>query len=225
MSNNKRDHLAQRVLGESIFFFNLSTMQKLINYFSTKGISDEEIQQKMEIFNMHTQDPSRSKFSFLLFLNDTLGEAMFDALIKDDPMLVKNAEQEYTKQTLRKLYPVLSAGNPALELEGVCIKKRTTAKELQIMAKLESQLAKIELKDIIFIDMLGDNNYNLNLIPNFEEYSINVAKKFLMFETKIFDSDQLDEFIKKKNIHLGRYIVDLSINRQRIITLRFINWE
>lgn len=196
-------------------------MQELINYFTEKGISGDEIHQKMDLFTECTQDPSRNRFSFLLHLSDTLGEATLDSLIKEDPLIVRNAEQEYTKQMIQRLYPQLDES----ELKKIVIKKQITSKELQIIAKLESQLAGIELADLIFLDMLGDNSHHLNMIPNFEEYGETVARKFLKFETKIFDSDKLNDFIKKKDIHLGKYIVELATNRQRTITLRFINWD
>lgn len=196
-------------------------MQELINYFTERGFSGEEIHQKMDLFNECAQDPSRNRFSFLLHLSDTLGEATLDTLIKEDPLIVRNAEQEYTKQMIKRLYPNLDDS----ELKKIVIKKQITSKELQIIAKLESQLAGIELPDLIFLDMLGDNNYHLNMIPNFEEYGKNVAKKFLKFETKIFNDELLDDFIKKKDIHLGKYIVELATNKQRTLPLRFINWD
>ena len=50
-------------------------MQQLVNYFTErKGFSGDVIHEKMGEFNEIIQDPSRNRFSFLIHLNDTLGE-------------------------------------------------------------------------------------------------------------------------------------------------------
>ena len=197
-------------------------MEALVNYFTdTLGFSGETVHEKMDLFNEIIQDPSRNRFSFLIHLNDTLGESTFDNLIKKEPSIVRNAEKEYTKKMLLRLYPQLTED----ELQKIVIKKQISPKELQLIAKLESQLAGIELQDLIFLDMLGDGHQALSQMPNLYEYGQNVSRKFLMFETKCFDSDELDSLIAEKKIDLGEYIVKLANNRHRTIPLRFINWD
>lgn len=196
-------------------------MQELIDYFIVKGFPEEEIREKMDLFNEYVQDPSRNRFSFYLHLSDVLGEELLDTLIHDDPIIVRNAEIEHTFHAIQRMHPHLEESE--LKKIKIPLSKAITPKELKIITKIDSQIAGINIVDLMFIDMLSENNLDLIMIPNFEEYSDNVAKKFLKYETKIFDDNELAEYIQKKDIHLGKYIVELSTNPRRTFALKIIH--
>jgi len=195
-------------------------MQQLINYFLDK-YSSSTVTEKLEQFNELIHGSTNNKFSFLLHLEELLGTPGLNDLIKKEPQMLRDAEKDYSRQTLQALYPQLQND----ELDGIVVQKKMSIKEHQFFAKIESQLAEITMTDLMFLDMLGANHPALMRIKNLQQQGDQIARKFLKFETKIYADNDLDTHIEENKIELGKYLVELSQDPMRTMQLRIIDWR
>ena len=197
-------------------------MQELIDYFTEK-YGDTIVVSKLDTFNQLTTEPGKNRFAFLLHLSDTIGEDGFDDLVKNAPEIVHRAEKEFTLQLVKHDQPHLTEE----DLQTIVIKKFISTKEFVLLSKLESQLAGININDLIFLDMLGDKHTALGnfSVEKLQKIGNETGRKFLKYTTKIFDDNDLAEYIEKNKINLDTYIVELANNNKPIIPLRFIDWQ
>lgn len=195
-------------------------MQELIEYFTEK-YGDDTVISKLDTFNQLTTETGKNRFAFLLHLNETIGEQDFNDLIKRVPDVVHRAEKEYIMQLVKHDQPQLSEE----DLQHIVIKKFVSPQEFLLVSKLESQLAGIVVDDLIFLDMLADKHPLLANMPDLRERGLATSKKFLKYTTKIYDEQDLNEYIEKNEINLDDYIVDLANNNRPVIALRFIDWS
>lgn len=196
-------------------------MQELIDYFTESLKYDLDfVNDKLNSFNTTCTD-SGSRFAFLVHLSTVIGDELFNKLIKTVPELVQKAEHEYTLQLVKHDNPHLTDE----DLSSIVIKKYISPQEFILVTKLESQLAGIKLDDLIFLDMLADQHPALNSFSDLRGLGKKTGTKFLKYITKIYNDDDLQRYIDKKNININDYIVELAKNNRQVMPLRFIDWD